>query len=142
MIEDISSSWNRAYGHLSANQPNEHQLERTALGLVTRWLERGELPAAGSGHALPEWPGTVLDEPTRAYLAKCIECMHFAAGQDGATCLIRKRLSCDADGEADAGAQPMGHGSLRVGAPPAVRHDRVTMSTAVADAMRAARAVG
>lgn len=96
VIEDIGSSWNRAYGHLRPNQPNDDQLERTALGLVRRWFERGELPAAGSGKAPPEWPGTVLDVPTRDYLTRCIECMRFEAGQDGATCLIRKRPSCDA----------------------------------------------
>ena len=43
-IEDIGSSWNRAYGHLRPREPDGTRLERTALGLVTRWLERGELP--------------------------------------------------------------------------------------------------
>ena len=98
VIEDIGSSWNHAYGHLRPNQPSDDQLERTALGLVRRWLERGELPAARGGTALPEWPGTVLDVPTREYLTRCIDCVRFEAGQDGATCLIRKRPSCDASG--------------------------------------------
>ena len=102
IIEDIGSSWNHDYGHLTPARgaPRHEQrtgvlLERTALGLVRHWLASGTLPPP---ERLPSGTDAILSPERRAYLERCIGCMRFAAAQDGATCLVVKSAACEEEG--------------------------------------------
>ncbi len=82
VIEDIGSSWNRAYGHLRGGLSAAElraSLEATALGLVTAWLRHGRFSAAHRA-----------DLPQLEKIQSSIRCAFFAASHDGATALFRR----------------------------------------------------
>lgn len=90
VIEDISSSWNRHYGHLRPGEPIRNGLQRTALGAVLRWLSDGSL--SDDGRTYGRYAGFMwATRNEMQYLDRSMSCIHFAVAHDGATALIRKK---------------------------------------------------